>query len=186
MIMAIINLYMPEKMEGKKILESNRLILRELSTADAPFFKEIVNSDGWIKNIGDRNIHSILDAEEYIKKGPMKSYKENNFGMWLMIEKESGESIGMCGLVDRPGLEDIDIGFALLPKYYKKAFAFEAAAAVLDYAKTTLAIPKIVAICNTDNKDSINLLLKLGYHIDKKIHINDSPELYLLLPPPLK
>ena len=167
-------------MKLHKILETDRLIIRELNINDAGFIKEIVNTEGWISNIGDRNIRTISDAENYIRSGPLKSYKENNFGMWLLEEKIHKLPVGMCGLIKRPGLKNIDIGYALLPEYYKKGYALESAKAVLDYGKNSLEIAKIVAICNMDNHDSIKLLNKLGLHIEKKMLIDTNKEVYLL------
>lgn len=167
-------------MENTIILETERLTLRKLNLDDAAFIFEIVNTKGWISNIGDRNIRSLKDAENYISSGPLKSYHENNFGMWIIEKKLDGTPIGLCGLIKRPGLEDIDIGYALLPKHYKQGYALESAKAVLDYGSNYLKIDKIVAICNTDNLDSIRLLNKIGLKIEKTMLIDDKNEVYLL------
>ena len=167
-------------MTEKTIIETERLLLRKLTLYDAPFIFELVNTEGWLKNIGDRNIKSIKDAESYLSSGPIKSYHENNFGMWLVIEKTHQASIGLCGLIKRPSLDDIDIGYALLPKFYKKGFAYEAAQATYDYGINELGIDRIVGICNIDNKASIHILEKIGLRIEKKMTINNLPEVYLL------
>jgi RimJ/RimL family protein N-acetyltransferase len=167
-------------MKGKKIFETERLLLRELKMSDAPFIFELVNTEGWLKNIGDRNVKTINDAESFLSSGPLKSYHENNFGMWLVIEKASKASIGLCGLINRPSLDDIDIGYALLPSYYKKGYAYESAQAVYNYGKEQLGINKIVGICNVDNAASIHILQKIGLQIEKKMPFNDLNEVYLL------
>ncbi|MEP6746811.1 MAG: GNAT family N-acetyltransferase [Bacteroidota bacterium] len=151
------------------ILETDRLILSELTIADAPFILELVNSPGWLQFIGDRGIKNIHDAENYIINGPMASYTINGFGLWLITLKENAASIGMCGLIKRDTLENEDTGFALLPQYEGKGFAFESAAAVLQFAKENLGLKKVVAITLETNHRSINLLTKLGLLFEKKI-----------------
>lgn len=165
----------------KIIVETDRLTLRELTTDDAPFFLQLVNTEGWLQNIGDRKVYSLSDAEIYLKDRVLKSYKVNKFGMWGMELKGSSELIGMCGLVKRSELKEIDIGFAVLPHYYRKGYTYEAALAVLNYAKITLEIVNVVAICNTDNKASLTLLQKLGLRIDKKIKMNGDTDVFYLV-----
>ena len=97
----------------KTILETERLILREFSTSDAEFILILLNTPSWLKFIGDKKIHSIDDAKRYLIDGPLKSYRENGFGLWLVLLKESNISVGMCGLIKRDYMDDIDICFAL-------------------------------------------------------------------------
>ena len=167
-------------MKKKRIIETERLILRELAIDDAAFFLELVNTEGWIRNIGDRKVHTLSNAEQYVEDRIMRSYQVNQFGMWGMELKSNKELVGMCGLVKRPELEEIDIGFAVLPKHYRKGYTLESASEVMTYAKHTLKIPKIVAICNTENKASLSLLQKLGLRINKKFHMNGDTEVFYL------
>ena len=168
-------------MNAKTIIETERLLLKELSMDDSAFIYKIVNTEGWLQNIGERNVHSEKDAINYLS-GPFKSYTDNNFGMWLIVEKANSSKIGLCGLINRPSLEDIDIGFALLPEFTKKGFAFEAANAAMDYAKNVLKIERVVGICNTDNLASIRLLEKLGLKIEKTITFENSKEVFFMSP----
>lgn len=96
----------------KTIFETERLILREFSTSDTAFILVLLNTPSWQKFIGDKNVHSIDDAERYLIDGPLKSYRENGFGLWLVLLKESNTPVGMCGLIKRDYLDAIDIGFA--------------------------------------------------------------------------
>lgn len=162
------------------ILHTERLHLRELSQEDAAFFLELVNTRGWLNNIGDRKVYTLHDASNYIKNRVMRSYETNQFGMWGMELKSTGEVIGMCGLVKRPELDEVDIGFALLPAYYRKGYTLEAAKAVMNYAKIDLKLPKVVAICNTDNQASLALLQQLGLSIQKKINMEGQKTVYYL------
>lgn len=153
----------------KTILETERLLIREFVSDDSKFILELVNTPDWIQFIGDRNIRTQGVAEEYIQENLQKSYTKNGFGLWLMELKETKIPIGMCGLVKRDSLEDVDIGFALLPAYQRKGYTFEAAEAILIYAHEMLEIPKIVAITDPKNVASIALLQKLGMQLEKKV-----------------
>lgn len=164
------------------IIETERLVLKELETDDAEFIFRLLNSPGWLKYIGTRNINSLEDAGSYITNKLVQGYKDNGFGFYLAQIKSTNEKTGMCGLVKREGLDNIDIGFAFLPEYEGKGYAFEAASAVMDYAKDTLKIKQIAAITLPYNTGSIKVLEKLGMSFVKNIKLpNDSDELMLYI-----
>lgn len=144
------------------ICETERLIVRKFAIDDAPFIMALLNSPNWIEFLGDRNIHTEADAQLYLSNGPLASYAMRGFGLYLVALKDTGVPIGMSGLIKRDGLEDVDVGFALLPEYTGQGYAYEATKAVLDYGYTTLHLPHIVAIARADNKNSVALLEKLG------------------------
>jgi RimJ/RimL family protein N-acetyltransferase len=128
---------------------------------DAAFILELLNDPSFIANIGDRGVRSLDDARAYIRDGPVASYERFGFGLWL-VELTDGTRIGMCGLLKRDTLEDVDIGFAYLPAYQSQGYGFEAARAVLDYARDVLGISRVVAIVSEGNDASARLLEKLG------------------------
>lgn len=162
------------------VIETPRLCLRLLTPDDAAFILELLNSPGWLQYIGDRGVKTRSDAEAYIGERIVKSYMDNGFGLYLMALKDGQMPIGMCGLIRRPGLDDIDIGFALLPQYAGQGYAFEAAAAVMDFARNELKIPRIVAITLPANKASISLLEKIGLRFERMIQLpGDTEELML-------
>jgi len=169
----------------KTILETERLLLRELTLTDTSFIINLVNSAGWLQYIGDRNIKTTEDAYNYLQNGPIKSYAENGFGLWLIELKSINQPIGMCGLIKREGLENVDIGFALLPGYEGEGFVYEVATKTLLYAKETLHLPGIVAITTATNSRSINLLNKLGLDFTKHIQIGEG-EVLMLFEPAIK
>lgn len=157
----------------KEILETKRLILRQFTLEDAPFILELLNTPTWLQFIGDRNVHSIEDAENYLLNGSLKSYAENGFGFYAVVAKENAKTIGMCGLIKRDTLPDIDIGFAFLPNLISKGFGFEIASATLDYALNVLKIERIIAIVNPDNEKSIGLIKKIGMQFEEMIKFGD-------------
>lgn len=162
------------------IVETERLILRNLTFDDAPFILHLVNTPSWIQYIGDRGVRNLEDARNYLKNGPLKSYELNGFGLYLIVLKTAGTPIGMCGLIKRPSLKDVDIGFALLPEYTGKGLAFEAASATMEFAKNNLQLSRIVAITDPENERSQKLLLKIGLQFEKVIPAAaESEELFL-------
>lgn len=167
------------------IIETERLILRKFTLHDAAFVLELLNTPTWLQFIGDRNVLSIEDAENYLKNGTLKSYQEHGFGFYAVIEKaemsdRSSKIIGMCGLIKRDSLPDIDIGFAFLPNFVSKGFGYEAASATLNYAKNTLKIDRIIAIVNPENEKSIGLIRKIGMQFEKMIKFGDEEKELML------
>lgn len=142
-------------------IETDRLIIRKYTSEDAPFIFKLMNSEGWLKNIGNRNINSLADAEHYLLDKYMPSYDKHGFGPYLVTLK-NGEEIGSTGIYQREDLDFPDIGFAFLPEYFHKGYAFEAANAVMQYASTHLEIHKLVGFTLPNNTSSIRLLKKLG------------------------
>ena len=155
-----------------KILETERLLLRQLTTDDAEFILELLNDPSFIRNIGDRNVRTIDDACSYILNGPVASYAKNGFGLYLVVLKETNESIGMCGLIKREALEDVDIGYALLPRYWSKGYAFEAARATKEYARKVIGLNRIIAIVDPVNTGSIRVLEKIVLHYETMVRLS--------------
>jgi RimJ/RimL family protein N-acetyltransferase len=156
-----------------KILETERLVLRQFTVEDAAFILELVNEPSFIQNIGDRGVRTLEDARSYILNGPVASYAKNGFGLYMVILKETNEPIGMCGLIKREALDDVDIGYAFLPKFWSKGYAVESARAVKDYAKDVIGLKRIVAITDPVNEGSIRVLEKLGLRFEKMVRLSE-------------
>ena len=156
-------------MAGVKVLQTERLALRELTVDDAAFIRELVNEPSWIRFIGDRGVRSVDDARAYLEKGPIAMYARFGFGLWAVELKETGEAAGLCGLIKRDALEDVDIGFAFLPRFWGRGYALESAQAVLAYGREILGLDRIVAITSPDNDASIRLLEKIGLRFEQTI-----------------
>ena len=156
-------------MMSNKILETERLSLREFHLNDAKFTLQLLNTPTWLTFIGDKNVHTIKEAENYLTSGPMTSYKEHGFGLWLVSLKERNKPIGMCGLIKRDYLAEVDIGFALMPDYAGLGYGYEIASATLTYSRNILLIDKVVAITDANNASSIKLLNKLGLQFEESI-----------------
>src|SRR5215472_11307847 len=145
-----------------------------MTLEDSEFIFELVNEPTFIRNIGDKGVRTLDDARNYILTGPIASYAKFGFGLYIVEWREIDAPIGICGLLKRDSLNDVDIGFALLEKFWGKGFAHEAAAAVMDYARDRLGIQRIVAITSPDNDASIRVLNKIGLRFDKMIRMRGS------------
>jgi len=158
------------------VLATDRLLLRHMTEDDAAFVCELLNEPSFIQYIGDRGVRTLEDAREYIRTGPMESYAQHGFGLYTVVLKERGDAAGICGLLKRDALEDPDVGFAFLPRYWSQGYAFEAAAAVLEHGRHTHDMTRILAITSPDNVASITLLAKLGFHFERMDQLaDDSP-----------
>ena len=166
-----------------RVLETERLILRRFSNDDAAFILQLLNEPSFLQNIGDKGVRTIADALEYIRTGPLASYERFGFGLYLVELKSTGERIGICGLIKRESLPDVDVGFAFLPSFWSKGYAFEAASAVVSYGGDVLKICRIVAITSPNNNASIKVLEKLGLRFERTIRLSeDEPEIKLFVP----
>ncbi len=145
------------------VLETDRLVLREVAAADAPFVLELLNTSGFIANIGDRGVRTEAEARDYIETRIIGSYREHGFGMWLVVQKSGEVAVGLAGLVRREGLDVPDVGYAFLPKAWGLGYAQEAAAAVLNHARTALGYTELAAITSPENYASMAVLRKIGF-----------------------
>ncbi|WP_323845200.1 GNAT family N-acetyltransferase [Microbulbifer magnicolonia] len=161
-------------------LETPKLLLRQLTENDAPLMLAVLNDPDFLRNVGDRGVRTEADARRYIIDGPMSMYHQYGFGMYK-VELKDGTAIGLCGLVKRDGLDDVDIGFAFLPRYRGHGYALEAAEAVMEYARTQAALKRVVAITLPDNTPSVRLLEKIGLQPEKHITLPNGTEELLLM-----
>lgn len=145
-----------------QILETERLVLRQFTPDDADFIVELVNESGWKKYIGDRGINTLDDARKYIETVPLASYAEHGFGLWAVALRDDGSLVGMCGLIKRDTLDDVDLGFAMLARFEGRGYAREAATATLAHAGDHLGLNRVVAITTPDNDRSGKLLERVG------------------------
>jgi RimJ/RimL family protein N-acetyltransferase len=165
------------------IARTHRLRLRRIVPDDAAFLLELLNDPSFLANIGDRGVRSLDDARGYIARGPIASYVMHGFGLYLveLVElAEPREPIGICGVLRREGLTDPDLGFAFLPRHWGRGFALEAAQAVLEHARATLGLRRLVAITLPGNQGSKRVLERIGFRLEGTIRLaGDSEELEL-------
>lgn len=153
------------------VLETERLSLRHMAAPDAAFILALLNEPGFLRNIGDRGVKSTAEAFTYIANGPVKSYEEHGFGLYVVELKETGAPIGICGLIKRASLDDVDIGFAFLERHWRKGYGHEAAAAVMEEGRRAHALRRIVAVTAPHNEGSIRILEKVGLRFERMIRM---------------
>ena len=157
-------------------LETGRLTLRRFDLGDAGFVLGLLNEPSFLLHIGDKGVRTEDDARRYIAEGPLASYARSGHGLYVVVLRESGAPIGICGLLKRDWLEDVDLGFALLPPYWRRGYAFEAASAVLAQGRAVLGLGRIAAITSMENEPSIRLLGRLGFRLERVARFTEGGE----------
>ena len=138
---------------------SERLLLDIIGIDDAAFIRTLVNTEGWLRFIGDRNVHREADAVGYIQR--MRASADAT--VHVVRLRDSGIPVGITTLIRRPWLDHPDIGFALLPDHEGKGYSYESSKALLDQLREKAALPEVLAITLPDNTRSIGLLRRLGF-----------------------
>lgn len=157
------------------VLETERLRLRRIERLDGAFLLELMTDPDFILYVADRGLRTSADAERYIAERMLPSFEQFGFGFYVLELKDGGTPVGICGLIKRETLEDVDIGFSILRRFWRNGYAYEAAAAVLDYGRKALGLPRIVGLAAADNAKSIRLLEKLGLRYERTVHLSGYP-----------
>jgi RimJ/RimL family protein N-acetyltransferase len=144
-------------------LETDRQIIRPFTLEDAPFIQRLLNEPSFLEHIGDKGVHTLAQAEAYLRQGPLASYASHGHGLWLVQDRATGAPMGMCGLIRRDTLPEVDLGYAFLPEYWGLGHAREAAAACLGYGRDCLGLSGVLAIVAPGNGASVRLLTALGF-----------------------
>ena len=151
-----------------QICTSERLVMRLFNAGDAAFIHRLLNEEGWLRFIGNRSIDSLDAARRYIDEVVLARQASHGFSFYAVERKEDGVVLGMCGLVKRDTLDDVDIGYAFLVEHCGQGYAVEAARAVMDYARDVLRLPRLLAITSPDNERSIRVIEKLGMRFEAR------------------
>ena len=161
-----------------EVLETERLVLRHFTLDDAEFILALLNEPGWKRYIGDRGINSLDDARTYIES-VSASYGQHGFGLYAVELRDDRSVVGMCGLIKRETLDDVDIGFALLSCFEGRGFAQEAVNATLEYAHDQLGLSRVIAITTEDNIRSTRVLERAGMRYEGTVSLSgDTLKLY--------
>jgi RimJ/RimL family protein N-acetyltransferase len=148
-----------------EFIDADKIFLKSLSQDDALFMYQLMNTSDWLEFIGNRNIKTVADATDYIKQ--VENNKDLNF--WVIQSKSELKRVGVITIIKKPYLNYPDIGFAMLPEFYKRGFGFDGASIMLNYYFSDFNFMKILAISLKHNIPSIGLLIKLGFEFDKEI-----------------
>jgi RimJ/RimL family protein N-acetyltransferase len=141
---------------------TERLLIRTLETADAPLYLRILNDPMFMRYVGDRGIRTEEQARVALEEGAIAMQREHGHALYL-VQRKDGTALGMCGLLKRAALADVDLGYGFLPEFRGQGYAREAAAAVLQYAEQTLGLTRVAALTAPDHTLSIALLREFGF-----------------------
>lgn len=155
------------------VLATARLCLDRLTLDDAAFILGLLNQPSFVRYIGDKGVRTMDDARAYLRQGPMQSYARHGFGLYRVDHRASGAPMGICGLLKRDVLEDVDLGFAFLPAFWRQGYATEAAVATIAHARHTLGLTRLVAVTQPENLGSVKTLEKLGFAFEQMVHLHD-------------
>ena len=158
------------------VIETDRLRVRHLALEDAAFVLTLLNEPSWLRFIGDKGVRNLEDARNYLLSGPLAMYARHGHGLYLVERKSDAAAMGMCGLIKRDTLPDVDIGFAFLPVFWGQGYAYEAACAVLAHGRAAFGLARVVAITTPDNHASARLLEKLGLRFEEMLTLPGSSE----------
>ncbi len=160
--------------------ETARLTVRRLGFDDAPFLVALLNQPSFLANIGDRGVRNVDDAHRYLRDGPMALYERHGFGLWHVSRRADGVAMGMCGLLKRDVLPDVDLGYAFLPEFWGQGYAFEAAEATLRLAAQRFGLERVIGVVSEGNAASIRVLEKLGMRFERMVSMRpEEPDVRL-------
>ena len=150
--------------------ETDRLTLRPLDADDGPFVVALLNDPSFVQFVGDKKLRTLQDAHEYIRSGARDGYSRR--ALYLAARRKDGERIGMCSLIKREGLDDVDLGFAVLARFRGCGYATEAAAWTMACARDVHGLERLVAVTTPDNVASGRVLEKLGFTFVRMIRLH--------------
>lgn len=152
-------------------LTTERLLLRPAVADDADFLLELLNSPAFLANIGDRNVRTPEQATRYLETAPVFDYGPDGFGFNIVELRATGDRAGICGLVKRETLDDVDLGYAILERFGRRGLATEAARAALEHAQGVLGLVRVVAIVSPENAASRRVLEAIGMRLERQLRL---------------
>lgn len=161
-------IYRREKGLPLSILETERCLVRETTVPDVDVFYEIYAEPGITRYMEPL----YADPEEeraYARDYIEKVYAFYGFGIWTVLEKESGAVIGRAGICYREGYEDPELGFLIGEPWQGKGLATEVCRAVLAYADRELGFKRVLAFVQPDNAASRRVCGKIGMHEEAQV-----------------
>ncbi|MFT5299103.1 MAG: RimJ/RimL family protein N-acetyltransferase [Colwellia sp.] len=156
------------------ILATERLLIRQFTPNDHEFVLRLYNEETFLTNIGDKGVRNTEGAISHLINGPIASYKEHGFGLYLVCLKNEDTPVGMCGLLKRTEFEHADLGYAFLPEYCGKGFAQEASSVILQESVKNHCLGTVLSVTSCTNTRSNHLLKKLGFTFQEKINFSNT------------
>ena len=151
-----------------RVLQTEKLELRWFDSGDAAFILQLLNEPSWLQHIGDRQVRTLEQAQDWLQTRLVSGYWRQGMGFWAVCLRGQHEPAGLCGLIQRDTLPDVDVGYAFLPAYWGQGYACEAAQACLDYGQRVLGLRRILAITGPVNTASQGVLRRLGMQLEQR------------------
>jgi RimJ/RimL family protein N-acetyltransferase len=154
----------------RKIFETNRLILRELTRNDAEDLFKFFGDPEAMRYLPGTGTKSRNEIEEWLLL-VFQSYQNMHFGPWAVILKGSNEFLGYCGLYLQKnvnGKDEVEILYGFIRRYWGMGYATEAAMGVYEYGKTELKLKRFISLVEPGNLRSSNVVKKLGMKLEKE------------------
>jgi ribosomal-protein-alanine N-acetyltransferase len=154
--------------QTKPVFQTERLQLRCFDAQDADFILELLNDPGWLQHIGDRGVRTLDDARAWIDTRLTASYHRHGYGFWGVQRRGEAVLLGLCGLIKRDSLPDVDVGYAFLPRHRGHGYAREAVVGCLLHGRDAFGMRRILAITSPDNTASQRVLEGAGMHLEDR------------------
>jgi RimJ/RimL family protein N-acetyltransferase len=151
------------------ILETDRLLLRKYVEEDAAAFLELNSDPEVLRFVPDAALLDIEQARQILVDHPMADYQKHGFGRGACILKSTGQQIGFAGLKYLEELGEVDVAYRLLPAYWGRGLATEAALASVRYGFDQLGLNRIIGMAMPENIASIRVLAKAGLRYTEEI-----------------
>ena len=155
---------------------TDRLTIRPFVLEDAPFLLRLLNEPSFIANIADKGVRTLEQAGDYLRQGPLASYATHGHGLWMVQDRETAQPMGMCGLIKRDSLPEVDLGYAFVPEFWGQGYAREAAVACLAWGRGSLGLQAVLAIVSPGNAASIRLLVALAFGSTGRMELTPGDE----------
>lgn len=162
---------------SEPLLETERLVVRPMTEGDAAFYLAMLSDPDFKRHIADRGVRDMEGAVANMRERVFASYEAHGFGMWLVCRRDTGEAVGMAGLVKREFLADVDLGYAFLPAGRGAGFTTEVCRGIMDHAARVFGLTRLAAIVSPGNAASIRVLQRLGFAHTGQIQFPDGGDI---------
>lgn len=145
----------------KPVLETPRLLLREMTPADLDFIAALLGDEEVMRFYPQE--YTRADAEAWVRR-QVDRYARDGHGLWLVLAKETGQPVGQVGPVKvlLDGVDDVEVGWLIHRPFWRRGYASEAALAVRDHAFTALGLPHLISFIRPINHPSLGVARKIG------------------------
>jgi RimJ/RimL family protein N-acetyltransferase len=159
----------------EKVIDTGRLILRRFTLDDLPAFYELCSRPEIIRYAQSMPLASLEDARAMMHAVPFKDYETYGYGRFACVWKDSGDVIGFSGVKYVPEIGETELGYRFMPEFWGLGLATEAGRASIEFARSDLGLRRLVAMVHPENLASANVLIKLGFAVERQLRYSGLP-----------